>query len=440
MSPNDTIVAISSTVGPAARGIVRLSGSCAFELAATLTDLPREPGVRPARIRCLDHRIPGWIYSFLAPRSATGQDVVELHLPGNPVILRATLRTLIDAGARPAEPGEFTARAYFNGRIDLSQAEGVAATISAANELELRAARQLLSGQLSLRVKPILDALADCLALVEVGIDFSDEDVNFLPRDQLVGRVKAVAENLDQLVTESRRFVGIRHEPSIVLVGRPNAGKSTLLNALSGLQRAVVSPVAGTTRDLIWAHLPLRRGIVRLCDAAGIDQALPADEDVSPTATIARQMQLRSRLAVESADVVVIVQDHADPAEPIAVCREAHLRVRTKADLSIAVSAGEEFISVSALTGEGMELLRARLDDAAFGPTTRGSALALNDRHLAAIDEARSALSRLADPPANAEIVALELREALDALGAIVGQVTPDDVLGRVFGTFCIGK
>lgn len=449
MNPDDTIVAVSSAVGAAPRMIVRLSGPAAFALAGTVLTaaVAREAGVRPARLRWHEFDLPAVVYAFVAPRSSTGQDVVELHLPGNPTVVKQVVRALVAAGARPAEAGEFTARAYFNGRLDLAQAEGVAATISAANEQELRAARQLLAGELARRLRPITDGIAEMLALVEAGIDFSEEDVSFLPPDALRARAAEVDAQLDRLVRESRRFERLTHEPTVVLVGRPNAGKSTLLNALAGAERAVVSPHAGTTRDAIWAEVLLRRGLVRMVDVAGIEADLPAPDDGSPAAEIARQMRRKAEQAVESADVLVLAIDRADPVGAPRLSRRPDLVVHTKADLLPARSADASGLAVSALTGVGLPQLRDRLDALAFGApdgaggTAGGTGLALNARHVTAIEEARAAIGRVqAGAEKTGELVALDLREALDALGSIVGQVTPDDVLGRIFGAFCIGK
>jgi tRNA modification GTPase len=348
------------------------------------------------------------------------------------------LDALIAAGARHAEPGEFTARAYFSGRIDLAEAEGVAATIAAHGEAELRAARQLLAGELSNRLRRPMDLLADTLALVEAGIDFSDEDVSFLAGAELVRRLDEIEHALDELTRTSARFEPLTHEPTFVLVGRPNAGKSTLLNALARRDRAIVSPVAGTTRDALSAEVRLRRGIVRVIDVAGLDG--PRD-DISDT--IERQMDEQARRAVEAADFVVMVTDVTDVRAPLELPREVDLRVETKGDLSVGRSAKPR-AAVSAKTGEGIERLREELDALAFGRSGPGSTLALNARHLAAIADARASLSRARQiartAGAGAELIALELRDALDALGRVRGQVTPDDVLGRVFATFCIGK
>jgi len=424
--------------------ILRLSGPQSLEIAGVICSAPIGRGGKAERITVWvgELRIPAWIYSFNSPHSYTGEDLVELHVPGNPLLVGMILAELIRRGGRPAEAGEFTARAYFNGRIDLTEAEGVAATIAAHGEQELLAARQLLSGELSRRLRPMMDELADLLALTEAGIDFSDEDVRFVTVDQVRQRVLAIDGSLGTLVEQSARFERLSHQPQLVLVGRPNAGKSALLNALAGLERAVVSPIGGTTRDVIWAEIGLDRGIVRLADAAGLAEALPAPGDGSPRASIARQMHAHALAAVEAADVVLLVHDATDPRPMLTLTRSPDLIILSKADLFHADAGDDRQICVSARTGSNLDALRRRLSEMAFGRLSAGSALALNTRHLQGIDEARAGLARVADATARSadEVLALELRQALDALGRILGQITPDDVLGRVFATFCIGK
>ncbi|MGE5612077.1 MAG: tRNA modification GTPase, partial [Bacillota bacterium] len=434
-----------------ARMLGRLWGGLAHEFAGLRAGQELGAGATAGRrmLRFAGLAVPVWVYGFHGPRSYTGEDLVELHVPGNPLLVRMLLDELLRRGARAAEAGEFTARAYFNGRMDLTEAEGVAAAVGARGEQELRAARQLLSGELARRLRPMMDQLANTLALVEVGIDFSEEDVTFISGEEIGRRAREIDAALERLLAESARFERLTHEPQIVLVGRPKAGKSTLLNAMAGTQRAVVSPVAGTTRDVIWAEVALERGMIRLMDAAGLEEHLPAADDASPRASIARQMHARALAAMESADGVVLLHDATDTRPMLALGRQADVVVLTKTDLRDGSEASlrselgvRGTLAVSARTGENLDELRRRLDELAFGRISEAAALALNSRHLQAIEEARGALSR-ADQiarEAGAEVVALELREALDALGRIVGQITPDDVLGRVFATFCIGK
>jgi len=438
MRTDDTIAAISSAVGSSARMIVRTSGTESTPIAAELSTsaLPAHASIARVTLHFAGMRVPVNRYTFIAPRSVSGEDVVEYHIPGNPVLARLLLDELIRRGARQADPGEFTARAYFNGRIDLTAAEGVAATVAAASERELLAARQLLSGELARRLRPIMDRLAEVLALVEAGIDFSDEDISFIPRDDALDRIRNAMQELDELLAHSARFERLTHEPEAVLVGRPNAGKSTLLNALAGHERAVVSPVAGTTRDAIWAHVRLGRGIVRIIDVAGID--------ASPASELELKMRDGALRAMETADVVVLVQDATDSRPPPQLARAPNLLVLSKSDLAQPPTANA--LLVSSLTGEGLPALRDKLDLLCFGATGEGPgpgnvALALNARHVDCVNEALHALQRAAaSVDAGAELLALELRESLDALGRILGGITPDDLLGRIFATFCIGK
>jgi tRNA modification GTPase len=432
MISDDTIVAISSAVGPAARMIVRLSGPAAWNIVSKFApvSISATPGsVLRTSLLIDDLAFPATLYLFRSPRSATGEDVVEIHLPGNPLLARMLLDAAIIAGARSAGPGEFTSRAYFNGRLDLAAAEGVAAVISAQSERELDAARRLMSGELSRRLAPTMELLAETLALIEAGIDFAGEEITVLDEERTKERIGRIDQALSKLLAESERFENLSHEPRIVLVGRPNAGKSTLLNALAGIDRAIVSPHAGTTRDVLTASLMLRRGSVTIADAAGLQETEAADE-------IAQQMRVASINAVQSADVVVLVRESGDVAAEITLPVTPSLRVASKIDLP-----GERWgdLGVSALTGEGVGDLRDRLDMLAFGDASAGSTLALTVRHLKCVEEARAALHR-ADISSEAELIALELREALDQLGEILGSITPDDVLGRIFSKFCIGK
>ncbi len=446
MNSGDTIAAFSSPVAPAARIILRLSGPQAIELAARLMEgeLPKPSSATRVGLRVNDLKFPAWIYLFGAPRSYTGEDLVEFHLPGNPLLAQVTLQHLLRLGARLADAGEFTARAYFNGRIDLTEAEGIAATIHASNQQELSAARQLMAGELSRRIEPIIDDVAQTLALVEAGIDFSDEDVSFLSAAQASERIAKADRELEDLLRDSARFERLSHEPTFVLVGRPNAGKSTLLNALAGQERAIVSPVAGTTRDVLSAPITLARGVIRLIDVAGLEHADGSSGDSAddPQSHIHRQMQEHARRAAQTADRLILLRDitqgDADPMLP----RSPDLVVLTKADLvDSECKSRKSYLALSAQNSSGMSDLLAALDELAFGATSSSAKLALKARHVQSIEEARTALAHAANQTsATPELLAMELREALDALGRIAGRVTPDDVLGRVFSTFCIGK
>jgi tRNA modification GTPase len=438
---DDTIVAIGSSAGRGARIVVRVSGPGTREIAEGTGVQSAGDVFSAARsdLRFAGLLCPGWVYSFVGPRSYTGQDLVEFHLPGNPLLARMLLDWIVGLGARIAEPGEFTARAYFNGKMDLAQAEGVAAAIAAQNSQHLAGARQLMAGELARRLRPAMDLLAESLALVEAGIDFADEGIQFLTPAEVGRRIDEIVSQLELLVSESGRFEKLTHEPTIVLAGRPNAGKSTLTNVLAGRSRSIVSPRAGTTRDALSVEIVLARGVVRLMDVAGIGAA--AEESLSPAeCDIDNQMREMALRAVEQADVLVLVRDLMDERPDVELQRPADVRVVSKADMLKDERTDGEGILVSAMTGSGIDTLRNALDRAAFGADARGASLVLTSRHLQCLSEALSALHRARNVGDVAELLAAELRGALNALGQILGVVTPDDILGKIFSKFCIGK
>ncbi len=281
-----------------------------------------------------------------------------------------------------------------------------------------------------------MEGLAQKMALVEVGIDFSEEDVRFLQSEELHRRVGGAQKELRLLVEQSASFEKLAHEPTIVLAGRPNAGKSTLANALAGHRRAIVSPTAGTTRDVLSVEIELPGGMARLLDLAGLEEG-----DLKDGESIDGQMQRRARQAIEEADIVVLVHAMQDERPVAGLERAADLMVLSKADLGEVYSSGIDGLPVSAVTGFNLDTLRATLGRLAFGSDGAGASLALTARHLAAIGEAREALENAAEQvDSSPELLAADLRHALDSLGQILGVVTTEDLLGRIFSTFCIGK
>ena len=312
MLSSETIVALSSAPGVAARAIVRLSGSMAANIAGTMATFSEIPG---AAQRCVIH-ISSWkfyatIYLFRAPRSYTGEDLIEFHLPARFTVVRAADPKHAQAaeGAGLNAGGSYRRKPFSTWEeMDLTQAEGVAATIAALNQRELTAARQLAAGELARRTAPITELIAEeTLALVEAGIDFVDEDVSFISSSDVVDRLNQVDQMLGDLVEQSARFGPIGAEPTVVLIGRPNAGKSTLLNALAKSDRAIVSPVAGTTRDALSAEVVLSHGIVKMIDVAGIDESHSLSD-------IDQQMQAQACRTAESADVIINVNSTVDAA------------------------------------------------------------------------------------------------------------------------------
>ncbi|HEY0010095.1 MAG TPA: tRNA modification GTPase [Tepidisphaeraceae bacterium] len=443
MNPHDTIVAVSSAAGPAARLIVRLSGAEAVDIARSLcTHAPEAAwhGGAATRLNLTisDLNVPTWVYVFRGPRSYTGDDTVELHAPGNALFAQLFVTAAISAGARHAEAGEFTARAFLNGRLDLAAAEGVAATLAAENEAELRAARSLLSGELSGRLQPIVDELVDTLALLEAGIDFSEEDITFIDTPALRGRIERIKCALSEVLTAANRFDRLPHAPRLALVGPPNAGKSTLLNALAGENRAVVSDVAGTTRDVLSAEVATPRGWVTVLDVAGLETTRGAASAVE--VDIARQMQQRARAAIDTADYRIAVIECGNV--PTLAQQKADLVCYTQSDRhpDFVLPAGE--IMVSARSGAGMDQLRERIAGLAFGNTAMSATIALNRRHTDSIAAAIAVLEQafLRIDHAGPELIAHDLRDTINHVGKVLGRVTPDDVLGKIFAGFCIGK
>jgi tRNA modification GTPase len=361
-----------------------------------------------------------------APRSYTREDVVELHLPGSPPLARAVLDALLAAGARAAEPGEFTKRAFRSGRIDLAQAEAVLAVIHAGAESELAAAAALLQGAFSRTVAAIEDRLASLAADVEASIDFVDQDIDLLPSASALERVRRIRREIAGLLADSRSSDIAADAPTAFLVGLPNAGKSTLFNALTG-ESSLTSGTPGTTRDLLEG----RAEGVRLFDAPGLwEGGGPA---------LDRAASARAREAMLHADLWIVVIDGQDPRPPALGSGPPVITVVTKSDLG---SAAVDGLPVSAVTGAGLDELRARLGDwsGAEGP---GARFALSRRQLALLRQARRSLDRAAESfkaGRSPEFPALDARSALEAMGGITGRRADEEILDRIFTRFCIGK
>ena len=450
MQTHDTIVAISSPAGSAPRGIIRLSGPRSWAIATSIL----RPLAAPRPFCWIDAwlwdiALPVGLILFRAPHSFTGQDNAELHIPGSPALLAMIMDKLLANAARQAEGGEFSARAFLNGKLDLTEAEGIAATISARSGHQLRAAASLRQGSLHRWVQQQADTLADILALVEAGIDFSDEPgVSFIALDELRQRLDAVSQTMQVLESRSVSWEALAAMPTVVLLGRPNVGKSSLLNALSGKQRAIVSPVAGTTRDALSVDLSDASRSVRLVDAAGVET------DNTPMADLMNDARRQTLLR---ADVILLVIDHTDRDSSLQALldevQDTHvwkIIVRNKSDLSAGLRSAPATISlpwinVAAKTGDSLPALRELLFDYAHrqAPVAE-DCLTLNSRHQLLLRQARAALRRAGQMLTSSgqcpELLAADLRAALDDLGAISGTISSDDVLGRIFGSFCIGK
>jgi len=442
----DTIAAIASPPGRAHRAVVRLSGPGALEvLRRVLVHAPLEAGTHAVRLRFgraagarTTLELPALCLLARAPRSYTAQDSAELLVPGNPRLAERTLDALLDAGARRATPGEFSARAHLAGRLSLAQAEGIARMIAAERDDELAAARELLSGEAGARHASMADRLAELLALVEAGIDFTDqEDVLAIsPADLDAGLARLERELGEALGSDDEAARDA--DPVAVLAGPPNAGKSTLFNALLGRTRSVVSDRAGTTRDAIAEPLDLSdqhpgMASVTLVDLAGLGDAADAAD---------AEAQRLARERVARADVVIACDPAGRFAEPLDLVppNAISIRVRTKADRSVAFAGGDPASTpVCALDGSGLASLRRAIADAALGVRSGGSS-AVVPRHRRSMARARKAIADARAAAHEPELAAGAMRTALDALGELTGRVSPDDVIGRVFSTFCVGK
>lgn len=460
---DDTIAAISSPAGRGARAIVRLSGPAAVSLAqrvfvpceGSLSEMggfhAAEGLVRVALPSSSSGMLefPSRAYVFRSPRSYTRQDVVEVHLPGGAVPCRMVLESLLAAGARQAEPGEFTLRAFLHGRIDLSQAEAVADVIHAADESRLRASLWALNGEIHRRTSRAADVVAETLAVVEASIDLAEEHLPITPPGDLAQTLQDEAERLRRLAESALYLPDVAEMPTVVLAGRPNVGKSSLLNALTGSDRAITSDRAGTTRDVLRAELELPGGaVVHLLDAAGFGDTgdpLCRHADAAARAAVARAdaICLLSDTDEDSADEQSLLVDlrRTNPSAPI-------LHLRSKCDLSAAAPYRAALLPVSARTGEGLDALRQRLAELLHLHVNRSAdALGLHDRQrrclLSAADACLAAAELLQEAKEAAdvaELAAVELREALRHLGGISGQIVTEDVLGRIFARFCVGK
>jgi tRNA modification GTPase len=437
--PADTIVALASVPGAGARAIVRLSGPRAWKVAvAVFPSLPEPPQARTfltgeLRLADITQSLPADLYFWPRPRSYTGQNVVELHTLSCLPLVELVIAACLKAGARTAQPGEFTLRAFLAGKLDLPRAEAVLGVIEARSRDELKHALAQLAGGLAQPLHELRDDLLNLLADVEAGLDFSEEDLQFVDNDQLLHRlarglalVTLVRKQIDQRSSSGQSF-------RAVLVGKPNAGKSSLFNALAGRPAALVSDQPGTTRDFLRVNLHLDQFVVELIDTAGLRATNSPLEETAQSLGLDQARQ---------GDLVLWCQESGQLTE-----KDFHpllqpfdiLRLATKCDLG---QASPGFLATSAVTGAGLDHLREELLARAQARKHLALAPSLSrcrhhvDACLQRLRSAHSCVLNL-DPP---EILALELHAALEELGAMVGAIYTDDLLDRIFSRFCIGK
>jgi tRNA modification GTPase len=439
----DTIAAISTPPGEGAIAVIRISGSQAPAIVERL--FARKDGVTHSVERMLhfgcfrdeESRLDeGMAVVFRAPRSYTGEDMAEFHCHGGVLVASRILAAVLLAGARAAEPGEFTRRAFLHGKMDLTQAEAVMDVIRASTSLALRTAEEQLAGRLGREVEKIRSLLLGIVAQIEAAIDFPEEGINPRTGGQLREQIRQTREQIENLLATADEGRILREGARLVLCGAPNAGKSSLLNRLLGFDRAIVSATPGTTRDTLEEFASLRGVPFRITDTAGLR------ETADP---IEREGVERARQAMSRADVIVRIVDVTEPWGPEP--RNEEILAANKIDLLPGKASFRDspFIAISCLTGEGIERLVDAIVKKARGnqPAEAATGAAINARHQTCLQRARlrlqeaeEELQRQADP----ELAALPLREALDAIGEVVGAADIEEILGNIFSTFCIGK
>jgi tRNA modification GTPase len=452
------IVAVATAPGRGAVGIVRASGRDLAPLIAAICGkslAPRHATYLPFRDALgqpIDEGIAIW---FAAPHSYTGEDVLELQAHGGPVVLQLLLSRCLEAGAhinlRLAEPGEFTERAFLNDKLDLAQAEAVADLIDASTEAAARSASRSLSGAFSSEVRALREQLIELRTLVEATLDFPEEEIDFLQQARARARLASAAAAVDAVLARARQGALLREGIKIVIAGQPNVGKSSLLNALAGAELAIVTATAGTTRDKVSQTIQIDGVPLHVVDTAGLRGEGQASDEVE------RIGIARAWAEIEGADAVLFLHDLTRLRDPAYEAEEARIAARlpaadarlvqvyNKADLSPAApgqtSAG---IVLSARTGEGLDALRSRLLELAGWHAQPDGLFTARARHLDALRRTQAHLAQADEVLASAapalELLAEELRLAHDALGEITGQFSADDLLGSIFGTFCIGK
>jgi len=437
----DLIAAIATAPGRGGVGVVRVSGADVAPLAIAV--LGRVPEARHATFArfidgCGGVIDEGIALYFAAPHSFTGEHVLELQGHGGPAVLDLILQRCVELGARLAEPGEFTRRAYLNGKLDLAQAEAVADLIDAASGEAARSAMRSLSGAVSARIAELVEALTRLRMLVEATLDFPEEEIDFLQQADAFGRLDRIDASLAAVRAQAKQGALLREGLTVVLIGQPNVGKSSLLNQLAGFEAAIVTEIAGTTRDTVREAIQIRGVPLHIVDTAGLRDTDDPVEQLGIARTWA---------AVEKADVALLLVDAAHglgEREAAILARlpaVARLTIHNMIDVSAEAprAAGDE-IWLSAKTGAGVELLRGKLLEAAGWQSAGEGAFMARARHLDALARGAAHLAAARQAATQLELFAEELRLAQAALSDITGEFTADDLLGEIFSKFCIGK
>ena len=450
MTRTDTICAVATPPGTGGLGIVRLSGPGVPDIARTLLGglpEPRHATLADFRDSLGEVIDTGLALYFPSPHSFTGEHVLELQGHGGAFVLQRLMQRVLELGARAARPGEFSERAFLNDKMDLVQAEAIADLIDSGSDAAARAAQRSLQGLFSDRVKEMQAVLTDLRVFVEAAIDFPDEEIDFLAESDVLQRMAAARKRLSDLLDEARQGRLLRDGIVLAIVGRPNSGKSSLLNALSGQDSAIVTDIPGTTRDVLREQIDIGGIPVHVADTAGIRET----SDV-----IEAEGVRRARQALETADLVLLIRDtggEEDPGDDLgSEVPEgiASIDVMNKIDLlpesqlrSAQEAGPKRTVWISARTGQGMDTLKARIRDAVGASEQAEGSFSARQRHIDALkraarhlDAGRSAM----ETTGAGELLAEELRLAQQALGELTGELLPDDLLGEIFSSFCIGK
>ncbi|SNZ15141.1 tRNA uridine-5-carboxymethylaminomethyl(34) synthesis GTPase MnmE [Hydrogenobacter hydrogenophilus] len=444
----EPIIAIATPYGESAIGMLRMSGAGLWEKVEKHIQLKGKLKPRYAHFfrlmdgdQLLDE---GILIYYKAPHSYTGEDMVEMYLHGNPLVLKRALEVFLKEGIRLAEPGEFTKRAFLNGKLDITQAEAVADLISAKTDLARQVALRQLQGELSKHINPLRERLIELLAYVEADIEFAEQDIPTIEKEQLLELLTLIIESIKNLLSTVKAGEFIRRGINLAIVGKPNVGKSSLFNALLGTERAIVTHIPGTTRDFLQEQMHLGGIPINLIDTAGIRQTKDEVEAIGIK---------RSLSALESADLVLFVVDASNPLEEEdwevynLIKQKDHIKVLNKMDLGLDPSMKKIFpdgVCVSAKTGQGMQELKKLMLEKAGVFGYDGMMVYLSVRHGELLRKSLGVLEpllqRLKVEDLSPEILALELREALSYLDQIVGAITTEDMLSEIFSRFCIGK
>lgn len=447
---NETIVALATPPGRGGVGIIRVSGPKVEQIAQSILGVTPEPrkaeflSFRDADGEVIDQ---GLVIRFKAPHSFTGEDVLELQGHGGPVILDILIKRVLEVADRLANPGEFSERAFLNDKIDLTQAEAIADLIDSGSEQAARKAVQSLQGVFSSRINELVDMVIELRIFVEASIDFPEEEIDFLSDKRISQQLEAIVDTLNEIFSQAQQGAILRDGMHVVIVGRPNAGKSSLLNALAGKESAIVTDIPGTTRDLLREQILIDGIPVHITDTAGMRESLDKVEQIGIE---------RARLEIEKADLVLLVLDSTEhdntdleslwpdfvqlPTVPVTI-------LRNKADLSgetigEEISDGQKTIRLSAKQGQGIELLREHLKQVVGYNSSTESGFLARRRHLDSLEKTKEHLTVAEKQLAvkAGELLAEELRMCQHHLSEITGEFTSDDLLGKIFSSFCIGK